>query len=242
VLSTARTGEVNAEAGMDVAEAVRRRRSVRAFLPDPVPGEVVRALVEAAGRAPSGGNLQPWRVHAVGGSALAELRAILAERIPQNPRGEPPEYDVYPKALWEPYRTRRHGVGEAMYGALGVGREDKASRLAWFARNYDFFGAPVALFFSVDRRMGPPQWADLGMYLQTLMLLAVERGLDTCAQEAWSAWPQTIGAFLGLDADHMLFCGMALGRRDPEATINRFPVPREPFEAFAEMRGFDQEA
>ena len=223
---------------MDVSEAVVRRRSVRAFLPDPVPGEVVRALIEDARRAPSGGNLQPWRVHALTGEPLAAFRARIAAQLSETPRGEPPEYAVYPPELWEPYRSRRFAVGEAMYGALEIGRDNKLGRLAWFARNFDFFGAPVALFVSVERRMGPPQWSDLGMYLQTLMLLAVERGLDTCAQEAWSMWPKTVGETLGLDADHMLFCGLALGRRDPDAPVNAFPVAREPFEAFAEMRGF----
>ena len=112
----------------------------------------------------------------------------------------------------------------------------------WFARNFDFFGAPVGLFFTLDRRMGAPQWCDLGMYMQTLMLLAVEAGLDTCAQEAWSVWPRTVGEALGLDADHMLFAGMALGRRDPAHPLAELRTARDPFETFAEMRGFDGEA
>lgn len=224
---------------MDVLEAVARRRSVRAFLPDPVPGETVRALIADAARAPSGGNLQPWRIHAVAGADLAAFRALIRGKIADAPRGEPPEYAVYPADLWDPYRSRRHAVGEAMYATLGIERENRLGRLAWFARNFDAFGAPVLLFVTVDRRMGPPQWSDLGMYLQTLMLLAVERGLDTCAQEAWSVWARTVGEFLNLDADHMLFCGVALGRRDPDAPVNAFPVAREPFEAFAQMRGFD---
>lgn len=224
---------------MNVSEAVVRRRSVRAFLPDPVPGEVVRALIADAARAPSGGNLQPWRVHAVAGEPLERFRAEIKAKMADNPRGEPPEYAVYPKELWEPHRSSRFAVGEAMYASLEIERENKLGRLMWFARNYDAFGAPVLLFVTVDRRMGPPQWSDLGMYLQTLMLLAVERGLDTCAQEAWSVWPRTVGAFLELPPEQMLFCGVALGRRDPDAPVNAFPVAREPFEAFARMQGFD---
>ena len=224
---------------MDVSEAVERRTSVRAFLPDPVPAARVRELLERAHQAPSGGNLQPWRVHAISGAPLAELRALMQARLTEAPRGEPPEYAVYPEALHEPFRGRRFAVGEAMYARLGIERENRLGRLAWFARNFDLFGAPVGLFFSIDRRMGPPQWSDLGMYMQTLMLLAVEQGLDTCAQEAWSVWPQTVGGFLGLDADHMLFAGMALGRRDPAHALAGFRTEREPFAAFAEMRGFE---
>lgn len=224
---------------MDVSEAVERRTSVRAFLPDPVPGAVVRELLERAHRAPSGGNLQPWRVHALSGPVLAEFRALIASRLAEDPRGETPEYAVYPEALHDPYRGRRYAVGEQMYARLGIARENKLGRLMWFARNFDLFGAPVGLFFSIDRRMGPPQWSDLGMYMQTLMLLAVERGLDTCAQEAWSVWPTTVGGFLGLDAEHMLFSGMALGRRDPAHALAGFRTERDPLSAFSDLRGFE---
>lgn len=227
---------------MNVAEAVERRTSVRAFLPDPVPAAVVRRLIERAHRAPSGGNLQPWRVHAIAGPVMAQFRALMAERIAANPRGEVPEYPVYPESLHEPYRSRRFAVGEAMYAKLGIERENKLGRLACFARNYDVFGAPVALFFTIDRRMGAAQWSDLGMYMQTLMLLAVEEGLDTCAQEAWSVWHRTVGEFLDVPPEHMLFAGMALGRRDPAHALAEFRTERDPFEAFAEMRGFEEAA
>ena len=224
---------------MDVGEAVVRRRSIRQFLSDPVPGAVVRGLIEAAARAPSGGNLQPWRIHAVAGEPLERFRVLIKGKMAENPRGEPPEYAVYPKDLWEPHRSSRFAVGEAMYASLQIERENKLGRLMWFARNYEAFGAPVLLFVTVDRRMGPPQWSDLGMYLQTLMLLAVEQGLDTCAQEAWSVWPKTVGEFLGLPDEQMLFCGLALGRRDADAPVNSFPIDRLPFDAFAAMQGFD---
>ena len=217
---------------MDVSDAVERRTSVRAFLPDPVDGATVRAILFRALRAPSGGNLQPWRIHALTGEPLSALRATMRTRLaeaaaPGGP-GEGGEYAVYPEALHEPYRERRFAVGEAMYARLGIARMDKAGRLAWFARNFDFFGAPVGLFFSLDRRMGPPQWSDLGMLMQTVMLLAVEQGLDTCAQEAWSVWPKTVRAFLRLPDEHMLFCGMALGRRDPAHPLSEFRADRAP--------------
>jgi nitroreductase len=209
---------------------------VRAFKPDPVPGAIVREILEIAHRAPSGGNLQPWRVHALAGEPLAELKAKAAAAMAGG--GETPEYDVYPPNLWDPFRTRRFVCGEDLYATIGIPREDRAGRLRQLARNVELFGAPVGLFFSLDRKLGPPQWADVGMYMQTVMLLATERGLDTCAQEFWARVPNTVGEVLGLPEDHMLFSGMALGWRDETAPINTLRTQRDPFEAFAEMRGF----
>jgi nitroreductase len=219
---------------MKVSEAVERRISVRAFRPDPVPGEIVRDLLERAARAASGGNLQPWRVYALGGEALQGLFAAAREAG----RDETPGYAVYPPDLWEPLRTRRFQAGEDLYAAIGVPREDKPRRLRQFARNLEMFGAPVGVFVCVHRRVGPPQWADLGMYLQTLMLLAVECGLDSCAQEYWVQYARTVEAYLGVPEDHMLYSGLALGYRDPEAPINTLRTRRDPFEAWGEMRGF----
>jgi nitroreductase len=221
---------------MDVTEAVLRRKSVRAFKPDPIDGAVVREMLEIAARAPSGGNLQPWRVHALAGEPLAALKALAVQRWDANT--ETPQYAIYPPDLWEPYRTHRFAAGEDLYATIGVAREDRPARLRQFARNAAFFGAPVGLFFSLDRNLGPPQWSDVGMYMQTFMLLAVERGLDTCPQEIWSTLPDTVGAFLELPADHILFAGMALGRRDDEAPINTLRTRRAPVDAFAQMRGF----
>ena len=219
---------------MDVTEAVARRMSVRAFRPDPVPGAVVRGILEAAHGAPSGGNLQPWRVHALAGESLAEFKALIAA----SPM-EDTEYDVYPANLWDPYRTHRYECGEDLYASIGIGRDNRAGRLAQMSNNLKFFGAPVALFFSLDRKLGPPQWSDVGMYMQTLMLLAVERGLDTCAQEFWNRYPKTVARFVGLPDDHILFCGMALGYRDETAPINGWRARRAPFDDWCQMRGFD---
>ena len=218
---------------MDVSEAVARRISVRAFKPDPVPGAVVREILEAAKSAPSGGNLQPWRVYALAGEPLAQLKGLAAKTPMQTP-----EYEVYPANLWDPFRTRRYQCGEDLYASIGVGRDDKPGRYRQLARNTEFFGAPVGLFFCLDRKLGYPQWADLGMFMQTVMLLAVEQGLDTCAQEFWARVPQTVSAFIGLPEDHMLFSGMALGYRDDTAPINTLRTRRDPFEDFAELRGF----
>ena len=220
---------------MDVAEAVARRVSIRAFKSDPIPRAVVSDLLVRAARAPSGGNLQPWRVYGLSGAPLAEFKALAAA----NPFGEAPEYEVYPPNLWEPFRTRRFQNGEDLYAAIGIPREDKPARLRQLARNSDFFGAPVGLFFCLDRKLGPPQWADLGMFMQTVMLLAVEQGLDTCPQEYWARYAKTVAAFLGLPDDHMLFAGMALGVRDDAHPINRLEAARDDFTVWGDLRGFD---
>jgi len=220
---------------MNVSEAVDRRVSVRAYLDKPVSGELVRDLLLAAQRAPSGGNLQPWRVHALTGEPLEGLKAKVAANL----AGEAPEYDVYPPDLWDPFRTRRFQCGEDLYATIGIPREDKPARLQQLFKNTQLFGAPVGLFFSLDRRLGPPQWSDVGMYMQTLMLLATERGLATCAQEFWARYPKTVAEHLALPEDHMLFSGMALGWPDETAPINTLRTRRDPFEVWAEMRGFE---
>ncbi|MBP0621672.1 nitroreductase [Cupriavidus consociatus] len=222
---------------MKVSQAVASRKSVRGFLDKPVPADTIRRVLDAAARAPSGGNLQPWHIHVIGGEALERLRGIMRERIAHAPKGEDREYHVYPPELVAPYRDRRFAVGEALYHSLGIPREDKARRLAQFASNFTFFGAPMALFCTVDRRMGPPQWSDLGMYLQTVMLLLREEGLDSCAQECWAMYPETIGSFLQLPAERMLFTGMAIGYEDPGAPANQLRAARAPLTEFAEFIG-----
>ena len=221
---------------MTVYEALASRRSVRDFLPTPVSGAVIRRVLEAAARAPSGGNVQPWHIDVVAGAKLDELKAVMQRRLQEvaaGDRSEQPEYDIYPKELVAPYRDYRFQLGEAMYAALGIPREDKARRLQWFARNYQFFGAPMALFCSIDRRMGPPQWSDLGMFLQSVMLLLREEGLDSCPQECWSVYPKTIGDFIGIPAERMLFCGMSIGHANAQHPVNQFPVERAALAQFA---------
>ena len=180
-----------------------------------------------AARAATGGNLQPWHIDIVYGEAMAELKAIMRDKLA---RGEMEQagYDIYPREMTHTHKTRRAAVGEAMYGHLGIPRDDKAGRLGWFARNFQFFGAPAAYLCTVDRRMGPPQWADCGMYLQNLMLLAVEAGLATCPQECWAMYPGTVERFLGTPPDRMLFCGVAIGHEDPAEPANRLRTDRAP--------------
>jgi nitroreductase len=148
---------------------------------------------------------------------------------------ETPGYAIYPSGLTEPYRTSRYQLGEAMYELLGIPREDKDARLQQVLRNFEFFGAPAALFCFVDKQMGPPQWSDLGMFLQTFMLLAQEVGIDTCAQEAWAMKNDSVSEFVGSDKNDILFCGLALGFKDEDAVINQLSSERRPIEQWAKF-------
>jgi len=214
---------------MNVIDAVNTRMSVRQFTAEPVADELLQGLVSDAARAPSGGNVQPWRIYGVNGQSMQRLREFLATQPPI----DEPEYDIYPKGLTEPYRTNRFVCGEMMYATLGIERDDKDGRRRQFAHNNEFFGAPAAIFCYVDRQMGPPQWSDLGMYLQTFMLLAVERGLGTCAQEYWSVRHKAVTAFVGAPENEMMFCGIAVGHPDPAAPINTLRTERMPLDQFA---------
>lgn len=220
-----------------VSEAVDTRRSVRGFTDRPVDGAIIRRVLEKAGRSPSGGNLQPWQLYVVGGEDLEAFKVIMAARLKEAPAGEDPEYCVYPPGLKSPYRDYRFQVGEELYGLLGIPREDKAGRMGWFARNYQFFGAPLALFCYVDRQMGPPQWSDLGMFLQTVMLLLREEGLDSCAQECWSRYHRTLKDFLDPPDELMLFTGMSIGYRDEADPVNQLRTRRAALQDFAHFRG-----
>ncbi len=213
---------------MDVTEAVKRRKSIRAFLPDPVTDAQLAELLTTAARAPSGGNVQPWRIYVLNGDTMQRFRTFLADRPPG-----PPAYDIYPPKLPEPYRSSRFKVGEDMYATIGIEREDKTARLAQFAKNLDFFGAPAAVFCFVDRIMGPPQWSDLGMFLQTFMLLAQEAGLETCPQEAWAVHEDAVSEFVGAPPEQRIFCGVSIGHADWDHPINSLQTAREPLDVFA---------
>jgi nitroreductase len=223
---------------MNVTDAILSRRSVRAFLDKPVPRKLLETMLETASRAPTGGNLQPWHVYVAGGEVRDTLVRRVAEQLPLNPLGKHAEYHVYPPKLQDPYRKRRFKLGEDMYAAIGVGREDREGRLRQYARNWEFFGAPIGLFFTLDRDMQQGQWADVGMFMQSFMLLAREAGLDTCAQESWASWHELVREELGIPDEQILFCGMALGYADLEHPINNFTADREPLDGFATFRGF----
>ena len=190
-------------------------------------------LLDTARFAPSGGNLQPWMVHVLSGDSMLRFRAQLTPKLQADPMAGAAEYHVYPPQLKEPYRSRRQKSGEDMYGHIGVQREDSAARRRQFACNFDFFGAPAAMFFFVDRSMGSPQWSDLGMFIQSIMLLARERGLETCAQESWAIWHNEVTEFFSIEPALMLFCGMAVGFGDYAAPINRLRTERATVDEFA---------
>ncbi|MGG7566530.1 nitroreductase [Rhodovulum sp. DZ06] len=214
---------------MQVREAMEKRISVRAFRPDPVPREVLADCLRRAARAPSGGNLQPWIATVVDGEKWEALKEKVAAKIAAQ-QDQGPEYEIYPPNLHDPYRSRRFAVGEAMYARLGIPREDKPARLRWFANNFRAFGAPAMVFVHLDRRMGPPQWADAGMFLQSFMLLLQEAGYDSCAQEAWAVQHATVDPFVGADPETLLFCGVAVGKADPEHPVNGLRTDRAPEE------------
>lgn len=214
--------------GVKVSEAVQERISCRAFLDTPVDDDLLRSLVERSARAPSGGNVQPWKLYVLPSSRMQDFQEFIADR-----EIEAPGYDIYPANLWEPHRTARYQLGEQMYALLDIPREDKPGRIARMMENYRFFGASAAVFMYLDRRQGPPQWSDCGMYLQTLMLLAEEAGLATCPQEIWSNRSQAVTDFVGAPDELMLFCGMAIGYKDEAADVNKLKSDRLGVDDFA---------
>lgn len=216
---------------MKVSDAVIQRKSVRSFLDKAVPNSVIKDLLTKSSRAASGGNLQPWKIFVINNSAMTNFLEF--QRNWTEP--EVPAYDIYPPKLKEPYRTSRYELGEQMYELLGIERDDKAARLQQVMENFRFFGAPCAFFCYIDRDMGPPQWSDLGMFLQTFMLLAKEEGLDTCAQEAWSIKHDSVSEFVQADSNDMLFCGMSIGYEDTSDPINSLKSKRRPLAEWAKF-------
>ncbi len=224
---------------LSVSDALRKRISVRKFLPTEVSAAELRELLDVARWSPSGGNLQPWKVIALAGAELGSVTALArGAQIAGGKASEEGNDPVYPPHLWEPYRSRRYQVGEDMYSMMGVSREDRAGRLAHVARNFEFFGAPVGLFFVIDRRLGRAQWAHLGMFMQSLALVAVERGLATCMQEFWALLRESLHRHFALPETDLVYCGMALGHADTSAPVNRLRSSRSSVEEFATFRGF----
>jgi nitroreductase len=223
---------------MQVSQAVQQRISTRAFLPDALSVADVRNWLTDAQRAPSGGNTQPWRVIVVTGDEKDAVTRLAQEKLAVSPAGEPTDRPIYPKALWEPHESRRRRVGEMLYESLGIPREDRAGRLAWFANNFRFFGAPVALFLVIDERMGHGQWGHAGMYLQTLALLAEERSWGTCMQECWGILRPSLKRHFALEPTEMIWCGLAVGKPDRDHPVNTLRAERAPLEEVAEFRGF----
>lgn len=215
-----------------VDKAITTRRSIRGFTGRPVPDATVRRILEVASRAPSMTNTQPWRVHVLTGAARDRLSAEIRDA---HARGEypEPEYRYYPQAWRSPYLDRRRQIGWALYGLLGIPKGDREASARYHRRNYDFFGAPVGMIFTLSRDLGLGSWLDLGMFLQNIMVAARARGLDTCPQAAFMNYHAIIRRQLSIPPEEMVVCGMALGHADPEEPANRLLSPREPVEAFA---------
>jgi nitroreductase len=223
---------------MDVSTAVAQRISTRAFKPDPLSEADIRAWLTAAQRAPSGGNTQPWRVIVVTGAAKDEVIGKAAGVLKDSPAGQPTDRPIYPKDLWEPHEARRRRVGEMMYEVLDIPKADRAARIAWFANNFRFFGAPVAVFIVIDERMGHGQWGHTGMYLQTLALLAEERGWGTCLQECWGILRPMLKAHFDLGESEMVWCGIAVGIPDADHPVNSLRAERADIDDIAILKGF----
>lgn len=218
---------------MHVHEALRTRGSTRAFLDRPVPRETVERILEAARWAPSGSNIQPWQVHVVAGRTRDSLCAAVRHAAATERAAHPWPYAYYPTNWREPYLARRRACGWGLYGLLGIAKGDRAAGEAQELKNYDFFGAPVGMFFFVDRDLGVGSWFDYGMFVQSVMLAARGEGLNTCPQAAWTPFHRIVHAHLGVPEDRMLICGLALGWADTDAKVNGFRPAREPVARFA---------
>ncbi|MEQ8405081.1 MAG: nitroreductase [Oceanicaulis sp.] len=225
---------------LTVSEALKTRISTRAFLDTPVSKDEVEAILEEARWSASGGNVQPWKVVVVAGAARQRVIDAVKKKLETDPFTNEAAFPVYPEKLWEPYRTRRYELGEDMYALLGVPREDKGARLNWLMQNYEFFGAPVGLFFAMDERMNENQWAHLGMFMMSLALAAKARGLATCMQEAWTPHCDTVAKAIGVGAPYTVYCGMALGHADTDAKVNQLRSKRAEVEEFARFEGFGE--
>ena len=222
---------------MSIDDALKARRSVRAFRPDPVPRALIEEILQVASRAPSGTNIQPWKIHVVAGEVRERLvREVLAHRQ-TGPADTHAEFPRWAKRK-EPYITRMRTLGKAMYGLLGVPRGDPAANDRQWARNYQFFDAPVGLILTIDKALDSMSYFDVGMFAMAIMLAAKARGLDTCGQGAWNNFWSVTRRVLAVPDDEFIICGISLGYADETAPVNTLVSEREPVEAFATFHGF----
>jgi nitroreductase len=221
------------QAAPDVFAAARTRRSIRGYKPDPVADDILREIVAVARHAPSGSNIQPWRVHVMTGATLKRVGAAIQRAFVNDEPGHQRDYEYYTDPIVEPYLARRRQCGWGLYGTLGIGRGDREKSKAYRATNYNFFGAPVGLIFTIDCKLEKGSWLDYGMFLQTIMLAARARGLHTCAEAAIASYPDIVRRELDITRDWIVICGMAMGYADPQAVINNFQPPRMGVEEYA---------
>lgn len=216
---------LNTKATPAVTDALNTRITVRDFLDTPVPDDVLNTLLKTAQRSPSGGNLQPWHVHVITGDLLAAFKKDAVDRIKAG-QMQQPTHQAYPSPLWEPQRSWRYKLGEDMYGLVGIEKDNKMGRMMWLARNSEFFGAPVGIIITGDKRLEMPQYMDIGIYTQTLMLLAREAGLHTAPQGWWRNWHETAHDMLDIPDGDEVLVGMGLGYGNPDAPVNNLYADR----------------
>ncbi len=227
---------------MDVDTALRTRGSTRAFLPTPLTRATVEAILDVARYAPSGSNIQPWSVYAIAGAPRHALSAEVRHAATHARAEHVSEYNYYPVEWRDPYLARRRACGWGLYSLLGITKGDRERGLAQELRNFDFFNAPVGLFFYIDRDLGHGSWLDYGMFLQSVMLAAEGHGLATCAQAAWAPFHRIVSKAVGAPESQMLICGLALGHRDPAAPVNKYRPERLAPDGFTQWQGFEEGA
>ncbi len=223
---------------MNIIESIENRISTRAFLDTPMSKEAIEEILEIARYSPSSSNLQPWKTVIVTGSEKEAISALALKTLAANPAGEDDEYPIYPNDLPQKYQDRRANVGKAMYEIMGVDRKDAAARQAWIMENFKFYGAPVAIFFTIDRLHGRNQWASLGMFMQTVCLVAQAKGYATCMQEVWAMVRKSLHTHLELDSGEVIYAGMALGVADKSQPINNLRTERAAVADFSRFIGF----
>lgn len=217
---------------ISVADAIKGRQSIRAYTGQPVPRETIERILDIAARAPSGSNMQPWKVRVLTGAAKDELCKALIARHESGDNGEW-EYEYYSDVWREPYLARRRQTGWGLYGVLGIPKGDREASRKYQGRNFEFFGAPVGLMFTIDRDLAKGSWLDYGMFLQSIMIAARAEGLETCPQAAFCIFHDTIQKMLAIPDGEMVVCGMAMGYADTAEKVNTFRTEREPVSRFA---------
>ena len=214
---------------MNVSDALAKRKSVRAFTDQAVDTKIIRELLTSAGKAPSGVNTQPWQACVLTGESKKALESKMEAAFRQK-QPQKMDYLYYPEEWQEPFRSRRKECGLLMYSTLEIGREDKERQIDQWAANYRSFDAPVMLIFYIDSVMQQGSYLDFGLFLQSLMLAATEKGVGTCPQAALGEYPDIVREYLGLDDNMSIVCGMAMGYEDSSAVINSYRTPREPID------------
>ena len=229
----------SADVARTVDEAITSRRSVRAFLPTPVPRALIEHILQVASRAPSGTNMQPWCVHVVAGEAKEKLSRAILDAFEAGTEDHERRWKYYPEPLFEPYLSRKRAVGWGLYGLLGIRKGDHAQMKAQQAQNFLFFGAPVGMFFTIDNRLEIGSWLDYGMFIQNIMISARSHGLQTCAQACFADYHRIIRAHLGIPEDHTVICGLSIGYEDKAAVVNRLQTDRAPVSEFAHFTDYE---